>query len=245
MQQFDLRTQIRTFVGIALAVGVGMVGANVAYAGFDDVPQEGTFSESIQRVQEAGIVSGYPDGTFRPTANLNRQQAASWLDRSMAAVGYDWNNGGEGGIDLTPSDPTASLAEIEMSSRATSSGGGWVTIQGGVGAVSSAPGASCPCVVDIVVKDETNEVVAHSVVTAIADPSGEAVTISPVFAVVPIQGGEAHTYRVEATLNDPTQTVRVGAIVYGLYSPMAEGDPTSMGGASTASDHVQSLDPAD
>jgi hypothetical protein len=240
-----IKNQLRTFLGIALAVAVGIVGANAAAAGFDDVPSEGQFAESVSRVQEAGIATGFSDGTFRPTTALNRQQAAAWLDRSMSVVGYDWNHGGQNGAQLNSATPTAAVAAIDMTSRAAGDGGGWVTIQGGVGAVSAEPGATCPCVVDILVKDDTDRLIARSVVTAMADPTGRAVTISPIFAVVPLAAGEAHTYRVEASLADTTQSVRVGAIVYGLYSPMAEGTPTSMSGESgrPVSEVVQSLVP--
>jgi hypothetical protein len=224
----DLRTQVRTFVAVALAVGVGMVGANAATAAFDDVPAEGQFAESISRVQEAGIATGFSDGTFRPTNALNRQQAAAWLDRSVSRVGLDINGGVPEGPTLSAGSPSAVISTLEMTSPAADGGSGWVTIQGGVGGVAVEPGATCPCPVAVEVYDEQDHLLARSRVVAYADPTGAAFAVGPVLAVTPIAGGETHTYRVTATLLDTSDDVMVGGALYATYSPIADGEPATV-----------------
>jgi hypothetical protein len=199
-----LKDQIRTCTAIALAVGIGVVGANAASAGFNDVPQESQFAESVTRVQQAGIATGFGDGTFRPRDDINRQQAAAWLDRSMGRVGLDINGGEPVGPTLNAGNPSAEVATLEMTSPAAAGGSGWVTIQGGVGGVALQPGATCPCPVAIEVLDEEDNVVGVSRLVTYADPTGQAFVAAPIIAVTPIDGGETHTYTVVATLLDTT-----------------------------------------
>ncbi|HYF45821.1 MAG TPA: S-layer homology domain-containing protein [Acidimicrobiales bacterium] len=221
----DLKTQIRTFVAIALAVAVGLVTANAASAGFDDVPSEGAFAESITRVQEAGIATGFADGTFRPRADISRQQSAAWLDRSMGRVGLDINGGLPVGPTLSSATPSAVVSTLEMTSPAAEGGSGWVTIQGGVGGVALAPEATCPCPLEVHVLDDEDNLVGRSRLVAWADPTGNAFAVAPVLAVTPIDGGETRTFRVVATLLDTSDEVLVGGALYASYAPLAEGDP--------------------
>jgi hypothetical protein len=45
-----------------------------AYASFSDVPSSHTNAEAIAYVQAESIVSGYPDGTFKPDQTINRAE---------------------------------------------------------------------------------------------------------------------------------------------------------------------------
>ena len=58
---------------------------------FSDVAPDRWYSEAVAWAAENGIVNGYPDGTFRPTAPLTREQMAAvfyryagWCGRSTA-----------------------------------------------------------------------------------------------------------------------------------------------------------------
>lgn len=232
----DLKYQLRTLVAIALAVAVGIVGAGAATAAFDDVGPEGRFAESITRVQEAGIATGFPDGSFRPEQGLNRQQAAAWIDRSAGRVGFDLNARGQ---VLTAESPEATISSVEMSSAAAADGTGWVTVQGAVGGVANAAGASCPCVAHAFVRDDHGNLAGRTVLTVQADPTGQAITTAPVFAVVPIQGGETTTYTLTVRLVSLDQQITVGGVIYAQYLPMADGDPAAIP-ESAASDPVES-----
>ena len=44
-------------------------------------------ADAIAAATEAGIISGYPDGTFRPGAVVTRAQAATMLVRTMELGG--------------------------------------------------------------------------------------------------------------------------------------------------------------
>lgn len=46
---------------------------------FSDVPPDHRFRTAIEALYDAGIVGGYPDGTFRPDDPVTRAQIAKWL----------------------------------------------------------------------------------------------------------------------------------------------------------------------
>ena len=48
---------------------------------FSDVPTDHTFFEEIEWLAGTGITTGYPDGTFRPTAEVTRQATAAFFYR--------------------------------------------------------------------------------------------------------------------------------------------------------------------
>src|SRR5215204_1371192 len=76
-------------IALVSSLGGGLV-ATAAGAAFNDVPAEARFAEHITSVQEAGIASGYSDGSFRPTNPINRQQAAAWINRSASRSALDF-----------------------------------------------------------------------------------------------------------------------------------------------------------
>jgi len=50
---------------------------------FDDVPPDDTHADAIHRLATLGIIGGYPDGTFRPSAPVTRAQMATMLARLL------------------------------------------------------------------------------------------------------------------------------------------------------------------
>ena len=52
-------------------------------ASFTDVPKDGSawYTQSVYLLANAGIITGYKDGTFRPQANVNRTEAVVMLNR--------------------------------------------------------------------------------------------------------------------------------------------------------------------
>lgn len=76
--------------GMAAAVAVALVAglfANplISHAGLDlpfsDVPETHPFFEEIRHMYAAGVVEGFPDGTYKPTAPVSRQTMAAYLSR--------------------------------------------------------------------------------------------------------------------------------------------------------------------
>ncbi len=225
----------------AIALASSLAGGLVATAAgaelFDDVNPEGQFAEHITSVQEAGIASGYGDGTFRPQNKISRQQAASWINRAASRTALDFADAPSEHAPITPADPTQALAHIEVTSPATASGGGWVTLQGYVAAATVATdGAGCPCAVDVKVRNSDGDVVALSAMTVPGPesdderPYGGPVGITPVTGAVFLPGGVTETYTLEVTLVDAdVVSVFVAGTLSGDYAPMAaDEDPTTL-----------------
>lgn len=55
---------------------------------FKDVDPGRWSARSIERVFKAGLMSGYPDGTFQPDRPLSREEMASILDRMLIHLNY-------------------------------------------------------------------------------------------------------------------------------------------------------------
>jgi hypothetical protein len=223
----------------ALAVISSLVGGLVATAAgatFDDVPAEGRFAEHIARVEQAGIANGYPDGTFRPTNPLSRQQAAAWIDRSVSRSALDFSDLTSEHAPVDPADPTRQVAEIEMSSPAVSDGGGWVTLDGYVAAATADQhGTGCPCAFDLTVLNSQDDVVAVGILTAPGTESDDERTgigpagVAPVQGIVWLPAGATETYRLVLELKDSdVGDVLVAGVLSGSYAPMADGDPAQI-----------------
>ncbi|MCH1627782.1 S-layer homology domain-containing protein [Ferdinandcohnia quinoae] len=54
---------------------------------FSDVPAGKTLAEHVYSANNAGIVAGYTDNTFRPNANITREQMAAMIDRAIKYSG--------------------------------------------------------------------------------------------------------------------------------------------------------------
>jgi N-acetylmuramoyl-L-alanine amidase len=52
---------------------------------FPDVPQNTETRTAVENLHTAGIVNGYPDGTFRPDQPITRGEVAIMMDRQMKA----------------------------------------------------------------------------------------------------------------------------------------------------------------
>ncbi|MEZ7172904.1 S-layer homology domain-containing protein [Sporosarcina sp. OR05] len=74
-----------------LSRGLGIVAVDPAGTSFKDVSTKQAFNQNgeISAVVEAGIVTGYKDGTFRPYEEITRDQAAIMISRAIDYVGAD------------------------------------------------------------------------------------------------------------------------------------------------------------
>ena len=50
---------------------------------FSDVAPDHEFAGEIDWLADVGIITGFPDGTFRPMEPITRQAAAAWLERTQ------------------------------------------------------------------------------------------------------------------------------------------------------------------
>jgi hypothetical protein len=69
------------FLALALLLGPGAQPARAL--AFDDVPADHRYRLPIEILNEIGVIAGFPDGTFRPDAPVNRQQFAKMVVTSM------------------------------------------------------------------------------------------------------------------------------------------------------------------
>jgi hypothetical protein len=69
---------------------------------FKDVDQSQPFFKHIQKMYEAGITKGWPDGTYRPYENIRRDAMAAFLIR---ALGYGDNPICSGGVPCENTQP--------------------------------------------------------------------------------------------------------------------------------------------
>ena len=73
--------------GVVLAT---VLGSQVGYAASLSDIDASLYKESIQKLYELGVVSGYPDGSFKPSASVNR---AEFLKMVMGATGRSSGTG--------------------------------------------------------------------------------------------------------------------------------------------------------
>ncbi len=66
-------------LSIAMLVSVGAFAAEVSDGSFPDVSEEHTNSEAIKHYAEAGVINGYPDGTFGPDKPITRGEFVKML----------------------------------------------------------------------------------------------------------------------------------------------------------------------
>lgn len=163
----------RLGIVLSAAILVGGLGASAATAAFNDVPPENQFPEHITAVQESGIATGFPDGSFRPTAPINRQQAAAWIDRASSRGALDFADTASEYAPVSPADPVRQVATIDVTSP-VSTGGGWVLLQGLAAAgTRNGTGAGCPCAMNVRVLDSSEHVVAIGVLTVLGPESDD------------------------------------------------------------------------
>lgn len=58
-------------------------------AGFSDVSETNSHAENIDALVEAGIINGYPDGTFKPNQELTRGHVVKMLGKWVEAQGFE------------------------------------------------------------------------------------------------------------------------------------------------------------
>ncbi len=63
--------------------------ASPAAAAFPDVPASHAYREAIEYVQREGVVSGYPDGTYRPEQTINRAE----FTKIVVGAAFDYDPG--------------------------------------------------------------------------------------------------------------------------------------------------------
>ncbi|SIR09621.1 S-layer homology domain-containing protein [Domibacillus enclensis] len=71
----------------AVILSFSTMGSTAGAADFVDVPDTNRFYENIDALSDLNIISGYPDGTFQPKAEVTRGQAAILIGRALGLDG--------------------------------------------------------------------------------------------------------------------------------------------------------------
>jgi hypothetical protein len=66
---------------LVTATGLAVTPAPAGAIAFSDVPSDHDFWPEINAMSNRGVINGYDDGTFRPTAPVTRQAMAAFLWR--------------------------------------------------------------------------------------------------------------------------------------------------------------------
>ena len=74
---------------------------------FRDVPEDHRFAYAIRRLAAAGVTVGYPDGTYRPNAEVSRRHISVFLVRAAA---YSWGAWSVASTGRTEEGCTATFA---------------------------------------------------------------------------------------------------------------------------------------
>jgi hypothetical protein len=91
--------KLRHVIGVAVvtALFMGPVSAFASHQ-FPDVPDSNLFHDQIDWMSDTGITTGFPDGTFKPNANVTRGQMSAFMFRLYnLQAGLKTIDTGEGG----------------------------------------------------------------------------------------------------------------------------------------------------
>jgi hypothetical protein len=134
-------------VAAVLATTVGFGATAVANHVFPDVPSTYAFHAEVESVVDAGIATGYPNGTFKPNQAVTRGQFAAWTSRSATRVEQIGNNSL---IAITANNSYQTVASTTIVPGAANSVG---RIFGTVTATfSTTAPAACPCFAELSVQ---------------------------------------------------------------------------------------------
>lgn len=94
---------------LALAISAPAFAADGA---FTDVPSEHWAYDAVNSLQAAGLVQGYPDGTFQGKRTLSRYEFAMVIARLLPLIG-------NGPVVTTPGQPPVQPGKVDLSGYAT------------------------------------------------------------------------------------------------------------------------------
>ncbi len=195
---------------------------------FPDSTNGQAFHEQVGNVAGAGCTTGFPDGTFRPQDNVNRQQFAAWTNRCGGRVAH----GGGSTEVATTSSTYIDVASVDLASGATGSGatGGFVYLSGFVTAETEDTGdaANCPCFVAFELSDGSSGAQYRGQVPSQEHEFGSAITPLSGFRVVTIPPDTTRTFTLRARFIDANVgSMQFVGFIQAVYVPFGpDGDNT-------------------
>lgn len=83
-----MKPRLRSLLWGFMALTLLLAGTTLVCAydiSFSDVPESSWFYEDVMTLSESGVVSGYPDGTYRPTKKVTTGESLKMI---LLAAGY-------------------------------------------------------------------------------------------------------------------------------------------------------------
>jgi hypothetical protein len=211
---------------VALAVvTVVLATAGGALAGgtFEDVPPSHTFAEEIEAIAGAGITTGFPDGTYRPSGTVSRGAMAAFMARGFSGIGVGEN---ATPVSLVGGGSTA-VTSVRVDAGATEAGNGYVLFNGTVTA-STTGLAECPCTLEVgIIRAGDSSLFAST----FSQLPGEAGTIGPqsdisisVTGAVALPADTSTEYFLQVGLNgvvDEAHVIELEGTLTAVYAPFA------------------------
>jgi hypothetical protein len=214
----------RVLLGTALIVTVLLSAVTGAMAShlFSDVPTTNTFHDEITLLADAGVVAGYPDGTFRPGNAVTRGAMTAFLARGLGRVSSGFLE-----TELTAS--SSDSFGVTITPSAVGNGGGWVTAIVTLEADVSTDANLCPCNARVEITDMIDESPVLYAAGNLTIPGGQAAA-GTVFgnavalATFPVPAGPPDEITIEV-INQSGVTLHTATAAALIYQPL-HGDPT-------------------
>lgn len=202
------RRRTLSVAGAAVAlVASSSIGTAWAVTTFTDVPATHQFYDEIEEVADAGVVTGYSDGTFRPGDPVSRQVLAAMMSRGLGrSVGND------NSVNLTNAAKLAEVTAVTMYPPGATGGTGHIALDANVTFIASNT-AACPCQVRAWIEKGNTRVSEVSVET-LANLANEGGTVYANLAV---------NANVEVTSQ---KLYPLGSNTYTLVAEMVDADQT-------------------
>lgn len=195
------RTLTIAVAATAVLVLLGGVAA-LAEHQFTDVPATHQFHDEISTVADAGITTGFSDGTFDPTGAVSRQAAAAFIERSAGRIAFSALPGAVLGTSSAQS--LALLGTVTIEAGAVGDGNGYVVLDGSYTAFTEHV-AACPCDLSLLLLEEGVEDPINASFTDLggtATETGFVSTSDSLQWVVPVAGDQVVTFELFAFLED-------------------------------------------
>lgn len=215
----------RGTLGVACATVALVASSSIATAWavttFSDVPVTHQFYDEIEEVADAGVVTGYSDGTFRPGDPVSRQVLAAMLARGLGRSVDSTNQ-----LNLTNANKLAEVTAVTMYPPGATGGTGHIVLDANATFVTNDM-AECPCTVRAWIEKGNTRISEVSVET-VADVAGEGGTAYANLSVnanVDVTAQKlyplgSNTYTLVAEMVDANQPlITVRGVINAVYTP--------------------------
>jgi hypothetical protein len=188
------RRSLLTIAASALVALVISSGVAVAGGGFTDVQPGDNFFNEIGAIADAGITTGFPDGTYRPSQPVTRGAMAAFMGRGFgrADSGSGSSTNMDSGVNVFPA--TASI----VAGAAEPGTGGYVVVT--ASADLSINSSWCACSFTMSIQDVTGATNSPGASTNAAPEAGITATnmsLSETW-IFPISAGQSKNFRIDA-----------------------------------------------